>query len=150
MTIPLSDTRLSLKQVDVSGLGELERSVLMAALAAYGFPLGDDVIGEGTERLSRMFGGTKVHWDSSVVRRFAGDRTLPRTRYFSLVDDAGSDARTLLQEMSTYLGGSTYPGLVSLFDTYGVNSMELLGILADIPKRNYAALDLGTSLSLLK
>jgi hypothetical protein len=44
--------------------------------------------------------------------------------------------------MSAYLIGSTYPSLVSLFDSDGANTMELLGILADIPKRNYAALDL--------
>jgi hypothetical protein len=142
MANPLSDTHLSLKQVDVSALGELEQSVLTATLSAYGIGHSDDQIREGTARLSRMFSGIEVQFDSSGGRRFAGDRTLPRTRYFSLVDGAGSDERTLLQEMSAYLIGSTYPGLVSLFDSDGANTMELLGILADIPKRNYAALDL--------
>jgi hypothetical protein len=49
---------------------------------------------------------------------------------------------------SAYLLGSTYPGLITLFDSDGMQTMEFLGILADIPDRNYQALDF-TQLSLL-
>ena len=142
MTAPLSDARLSLKQVDVSALGEIERLVLAATLRTYGFDYySKDDIDHGTASLSKLLAGAEVQFDSSGGRRFAGDRTLPRTRYFSVLE-GGSDGRTLLGEMSAYLTGSTYPGLVSLFDTDGANTLELLGILSDIPKRNYRALDL--------
>src|SRR5262245_13218260 len=88
-------------------------------------------------------GGAEVMFDSTTSRRFAGDSTVPRARYYSIpVDDYGWDDHTLLREISAHLTGSRYPGLVSLFDTSMTNSMELLGILAAITKKNYKALDL--------
>ena len=139
---PLSDARLSLKQVNVSALGEIERSVFAATLRTYGLDYySKDDVDQGMASLSNLLAGAEVQFDSSGGRRFAGDRTLPRTRYFTVLE-GGSDGRTLLREMSAYLTGSTYPGLVSLFDTDGANTLELLGILSDIPKRNYQALNL--------
>lgn len=141
MTDHLSATRLSLKQVDLSALGHLERYALNITLGAYG--LDEDQAERGTSELSRIFGGVAAEFDPSRPRRFAGDRTLPRSCYYTLSEDeSGSDHKTLLQEMSAYLVGSTYPGLVSLFDTQGVNSFELLAVLAEIPEQNYRALDL--------
>jgi hypothetical protein len=139
---PFSDARLSLKQVDVSTLGDIERFVFSATLGTYGFEHRAHEIAEAKKSLSQLLAGTEVQFDSSQARRFAGDRTLPRTRYFSILDRGGSDGRTLLREMSAYFAGSSYPGLVSLFDTDGTNTLELLGILAAIPKRNYQALNL--------
>lgn len=141
MTGHLSATRLSLKQVDLSALGHLERYALNITLGEYG--LAEDQVERGTSELSRIFGGAAAEFDPSRPRRFAGDSTLPRSCYYTLsADGSGSDHKTLLQEMSAYLVGSMYPGLVSLFDTQEVNSIELLAILAEVPQKNYRALDL--------
>jgi hypothetical protein len=136
-----SSIELCLKQVDIPGLGELSRYVFNSAFGSYSWD--DNTINEATSELSRTLGGSEVVFDTTTSRRFSGDSTLPRSRYYSLSnDDCGWDDHTLLREISAYLTGSTYPGLVSFFDTSMQNSMELLGILAAIPKKNYEALDL--------
>jgi hypothetical protein len=138
-----SEARLLLKQVDLSAVGELERHALSTALLAYGLAEDDDEIERGTSELRRATGAVDVQFDPTRARRFAGDSTLPRSRYYSLADDDfGFDDRTLLREMSAYLVGSTYPGLVSFFDTAGANTMELLAILAEVPDQNTRSLDL--------
>lgn len=138
------ELRLSLKQVDVSALGELEHHALSATLLGYGLERNAGEIEQATSALRDMFGGhVEVEFDATRTRRFAGDATLPRSRYYSLVDDDLADHRTLLRGLCAYLTQSTYPGLVSLFETDGVNSLELPAILAAIPKSNYRALDLG-------
>jgi hypothetical protein len=144
VTDHLSKATLSTKQVDVSALGEVERHALSTTLLAYGLGHDPDEVERGRSELRDLFGGlVEQEFDPTRTRRFAGDRTLPRSRYSSLLDDVLADHKTLLQEMSAYLGQSTYPGLVSLFETEGANALELLAILAAIPKRNYRALDLG-------
>jgi hypothetical protein len=135
-----SGVQLRLKQVDIPGLGELSRYAFESAFGSYSWD--NSTISEATSELSRAFGGAKFLFDTTTSRRFAGDSTLPRARYYSISDDDyGWDDRTLLREISAYLTGSIYAGLVSFFDTSMQNSMELLGILAEIPKKNYDALD---------
>jgi hypothetical protein len=138
---PFSKVELRLKQVDTPRLEPLARYAFDAAFGAY--TLDEQQVGDAKDRLSQRLGGAEVQFDRATPRRFAGDATLPRGRYFSVsIDDAGWDGHTLLHEISAYLTGSTYPGLVSFFDTSMANTMELLGILAEIPKKNFKALDL--------
>ena len=126
----------------MSAPSELELYALSAAVPTYGLGHQDHEIERGKSRLRSLFGSdVTTEFDPTPARRFAGDRTLPRSRYFSLLDDL-FDHRTLLGEVSAYLIGSTYLGLVSLFDTEGTNTIELLAILAAIPKQNYQALNL--------
>lgn len=140
---PFSDVRLTLKQVALSGLGDLQRHALSTALLGYGLTEDPGRAERATAEISEAFAGAPVEFDPTRPRRFAGDRTLPRSRYSSVADNATrSDHGTLLHEMSAYLVGSSYPGLVAFFDNDGANTMEALGILADVPKRNYRALDL--------
>jgi hypothetical protein len=140
MDSPFSDVQLGLKQVDISSLSEPERSLFTAALSSYGLKLADEEVAEGLARLSRVMGSTKPEFESGG-RRFAGDHSLPRTRYFSITDGLGMDQHTLLQEISAYLLNCTYPGLITLFDSDGAQNLEFLGTLADIPRSNYQALD---------
>jgi hypothetical protein len=136
-----SGVKLRLKQVDIPGLRELSRYAFESAFGSYSWD--NSTISEAMSELSRAFGGAKFVFDTTTSRRFAVDSTLPRARYYSISDDDyGWDDHTLLREISAYLTGSKYAGLVSFFDTSMQNSMELLGILAEIPKKNYDALDL--------
>ena len=133
-----SEVPLRLKQVDLSAAGDVERYVFAATLGTYGL---EDKAEDATAAVRAALGEVDVEFDPTPARRFAGDRTLPRTRYHALVqDELDSDDRTLLREMSAYLG--SYPGLASLFDTTGANSMEILGVLADLPQTNYRSLDI--------
>ncbi len=138
---PFTSIDLRLKQVDTPSLGPLARYAFNSAFGAY--TIDEQQVSNATNRLSQRYGGAAFQFDQATSRRFAGDGTLPRGCYFSIsIDDAGWDGHTLLHEISAYLTGSAYPGLVSFFDTSMANTMELLGILATIPKRNYKALDL--------
>ncbi len=132
-----------MKQVDVAALGELELHALSTTLRAYGIGHDVDDIERGRSELRDLLAGeVDPEFDPTRARRFAGDNSLPRSRYYSLLDDLLADHRTLLREMSAYLVESSYPGLVSLFETEGANTAELLGILAAVPRKNYDALDL--------
>jgi hypothetical protein len=143
VTIPLSDARLHLKQVDVSALGALEQTVITSVLSAYGLEINESATSEHAAWMRERF-RADVAIDTSPSRRFAGDRSLPRTRYFALVDSGGgSDGSTLRRQISAYLMRCACPGLVSLFDSGLVNDLELLDVLTDVPERNYRALDLG-------
>lgn len=140
-SIPFTSVELRLKQVDTPRLEPLARYAFNAAFGAY--TIDEQQVSDATNRLSQRYGGAEVQFDQATPRRFAGDATLPRGCYFSIsIDDAGWDGHTLLHEISAYLAGSTYPGLVSFFDTSMANAVELLGILAEIPKKNFKALDL--------
>ena len=141
MSAPLSSAELNLKQVKLDELGPVPRYAMENAFAE--FYDDEKTAKKASAKLSKRMAGAEVHWDPSRPRRFAGDRTLPRGHYYSIaLDEAGWDGHTLLQEMSAYLPYCRYRGLVSFFDNSMANGMELLGILAEIPKTNFKALDL--------
>ena len=136
---PGSNIQLHLKQIDLDSASDVAREVFAATVG--GYTLDVDETERKASELSDLLAGAEVVVDPTQPRRFAGDRTLSRTRYHALVrNDLDSDEGTVLREVRAYLG--RYPGLVSLLDTTGLNTMELLGILADVPGDNYRALDL--------
>jgi hypothetical protein len=93
---PFSKVELRLKQVDTPRLEPLARYAFDAAFGAY--TLDEQQVGDATDRLSQRLGGAEVQFDRATPRRFAGDATLPRGRYFSVsIDDAGWDGHTLLK-----------------------------------------------------
>lgn len=143
----LSEVALSLKQVDVCSLDELALYALSATLHAYGLKQEPEQIERGKSNLRDTFqqANLTVEFDPTTSRRFAGDRTLPRSCYYSIRNDsplAGSDGSTLIQEICAYLIGSQYPGLVSIFENLGIIAGELLTTLASISKKNMDALSL--------
>ena len=61
--------------------------------------------------------GFTIHVDRSIQRRFAGDATLPRSRYFTVCHTAdGNDGGTLVNELTAY-GQPLRSGPVDIIDT---------------------------------
>ena len=101
-SIPLNTYSGWLKQIDVAELNPMGHLAL-----DYAFPLflsfldfGDD---QAHEALTRKASGHSPFVQLYRARRFAGDHTLPRGRYFTVCRDAqGNDMNTLLGELWAY------------------------------------------------
>lgn len=120
--LPLSTVDFFARQVNLDGLQEIGRSALQTAFGSFidkGMAEEDKV--QRREEIVNFFGGEEVFPGSEIgfdlnFRRFAGDQTLSRGRYYSIAKDReGHDAATLLHELLAYYR-PTEPGWVSAFD----------------------------------
>ena len=122
MTLPLSTVDFFARQVNLDGLQEIGLSALQTAFGSFiakGMAEEDKV--QRREEIVNFLGGEEVFPGSEIsfnlnVRRFAGDQTLSRGRYYSIANDRdGNDEATLLHELLAYYS-PTEPGWVSAFD----------------------------------
>lgn len=103
--VPLSEVELHLKQVRPSELNELGRAAMAKAFTGFSE---EDL--RSPERIEsylaevRAVAGIENHrFDPRPYRRFAGDPSLPRSRYYTIAQDAaGNDQGTLVRELRTY------------------------------------------------
>src|SRR5262245_1452753 len=106
----LSSCRLRIKQADLQSASKTAREVFLAALGTYGLSEDPREVESELANFDALYGGHgNSQYLGSDARRFAGDSTLPRVRYASVLTTDLESERVLLREMSAYLIGSTYP-----------------------------------------
>jgi hypothetical protein len=115
--VPVSTVDLVLKQVNLDDLGDLGAAAMQAAFEPFmGWKPSEDVIKEALNATSAMLGGVKVKAGATTQRRFAGDTSLSRGRYYSISrDDEGNDAGTLQHELVAYFYPKD-PGWMGIID----------------------------------
>jgi hypothetical protein len=115
--VPFTTVDLWVKQINASKLNDLGKAALTYAFAGFLHESADKHnIAEFTQSMNeqlRELGGFK--WEASTTRRFAGDASLPRGRYFSLCDSSGFDNGTLVRELRTYYNPEV-SGIPQIFD----------------------------------
>lgn len=126
--VPLSDVELHLKQVRPSELNELGRAALAKAFT--GFNEEDqrspDRIAAHLAEMRAMTGIEHQRFDPSRYRRFAGDPSLPRSRYYTIAQNAvGVDQGTLVRELRTYYSPHG-AGIIQIFDTTNERDKQVL------------------------
>ena len=117
--IPFEKKVISLKQVRVSDLEEVERLALSFFFPGYHEGSGFEKRKLDEEHLLKeaQDSGFEIIRDKNQARRYAGDFSLPRSSYFTVCrDEAGDDGGLLLRELSTYAQPQK-SGLVQLYDT---------------------------------
>ena len=124
----LTDTELHLKQIRLADLNELGKSAMSAAFA--GFAEDNRPTSEQVDKhLENMRTRTGFHnqcLDSAHYRRYAGDSTLPRSRYYSIANtEAGDDDGTIVREMRTYYNPRN-AGIIQIFDSTLPNDRVIL------------------------
>jgi len=119
MKIPFETVTIALKQVRFSELEPIERKNLNFFFPGYA----DDRVFEEYEfpQSSPMHGATDrgfdVVQDNSVPRRFAGDFSLPRSRYYTVCRNSkGEDGGTLVNELRAY-GNAIDTGFYYIVDS---------------------------------
>ena len=116
--VPFDRVDLILKQVLVDTLSPDERVILDFFAGGFADPPGDPPPIERDAPIALMEqAGFTIHVDRSIQRRFAGDATLPRSRYFTVCHTAdGNDGGTLVNELTAY-GQPLRSGPVDIIDT---------------------------------
>jgi hypothetical protein len=115
----LTDVDVVLKQVDITGLGEFETSVVHAV---FGGRLVNQEEADVVKKYMRKQTGYDIPHipapeDTYTLRRWSGDQTLPSARYYSLArDSSGNDGGTLIAELYAYHNLQT-SGIVIPYDT---------------------------------
>jgi len=112
--LPFRTLDIYVKQINSDKLSDLGRAALNHAFPGFlNVPEDQPDLREAyvKERKER-FGLTD--FDPSVQRRFAGDKSLPRGRYFSLCDETGFDHGTLIGELRTYCDPEEAGGVIPL------------------------------------
>jgi len=119
--IPFSTVELNLKQINLSELSNHAPEVMSFLFGRFADTrLTDEELSAKSMRANTFF-GNKVKFDhesfdQSLSRRYAGDNTLPRGRYYSLAnDDSGDDSGTMLYELMAYCYPKE-PGLTEIWD----------------------------------
>src|SRR5689334_21259491 len=117
--IPFEKKLVSLKQVRVSELEEVERLALSFFFPGYheGSGFEKPKLDEESLLKDAQDTGFDIIRDKNQARRYAGDFSLPRSSYFTVCrDEAGDDGGLLMRELSAYAKPQT-SGLVQLYDT---------------------------------
>lgn len=120
MTPPdaFSTCKLVLKQISLDDLADDGRAAMAASFSGFTGAPSEDHVRRGAALWDKRFGrlGVARDADTSVPRRFAGDLTLGRGRYFTLCKTAdGNDEGVLVRELSTY-HNPLEAGLVTIID----------------------------------
>lgn len=122
MQIPFTNVDVHLKQVRFEDLHEVEKKTLSFFFPGYaskGFSLNEIASGMLKPRQEE---GSTVSQDDTMPRRFAGDLTLPRSRYHTVCrDETGDDGGTLLKELRAYSKPEEC-GYVLTIDSTGTDS----------------------------
>jgi hypothetical protein len=111
--LPFRALDVYVKQINSEKLSDLGRAALNHAFTGFlNLPEDQPLLREAyvKERKER-FG---LDFDPSVQRRFAGDKSLPRGRYFTLCDETGFDHGTLIGELRTYYNPKQAGGVILL------------------------------------
>jgi hypothetical protein len=78
-----------------------------------------------------LTGFAKYELDPQPYRRFAGDSTLPRSRYYTVASTAsGDDEGTLVRELRAYYNARN-AGIIQVFDTTSTRDKQALARLPD-------------------
>src|SRR5438270_7463862 len=120
MRIPTKTVRLTLKQITPADLAAEGASAMRACFTGFTELLSpdDEYVKKGRELTFRRFGniGDQMQSDLSSARRFAGDRSLARGRYFTVCKDVnGNDDGTLVRELCAY-NDPLKSGIVTVID----------------------------------
>jgi hypothetical protein len=116
--IPLTDVDVHVKQLNLDALNELGLDTVSFVFTGF---VDSEEIEEQRERSRRGFADlapdVSHSFDPSTPRRFAGELTLPRGRYYTLTTgEVGADNGTLVNELRAYYDPSA-GGMVQIFDT---------------------------------
>jgi len=112
--LPFRALDVYVKQINSDKLSDLGRAALNNAFTGFlNVPedqphLRETYVKERVERFGLM------DFDPSVQRRFAGDKSLQRGRYFTLCDETGFDHGTLIGELRTYYNPEQAGGVILL------------------------------------
>lgn len=115
----LTDTELHLKQIKMPDLNEIGKSAMSWAFS--GFSDSNQPTSKQVKKhLDNMRLRTGFHnqsFDPEPYRRYAGDSTFPRNRYYSIASTAsGDNSGTLVREMRTYYNPNN-AGIIQIFDS---------------------------------
>jgi hypothetical protein len=116
--IPVRAVSLVLKQLDLSALNEFGRNVVRQCFGGFVERRAEDDpdVVQQRQFLASAMGSTPA-FDPTLARRFAGDLTLDRGRYYTLCrSETGDDSGTLINELRAYYDPFS-AGLVDVFDT---------------------------------
>ena len=115
---PVRPVCIILKQLDASALNEFGRNFVDQCFRGFLTPRTEDdpdVVEQS--QFFKQFTGIAPSFDSTRARRFAGDLSLDRGRYYTLChSDSGDDSGTLINELRTYYNPFS-AGLIDIFDT---------------------------------
>jgi hypothetical protein len=115
----LSTCRFILKQITLEALIDDGLAAMNTCFTGFTSPPNDDYVRQGNELAGKRFGNLDVTLsaDLTAPRRFAGDPSLDRGRYFTLCKDSnGNDEGTLVRELLAY-NNPQKSGLVTIIDT---------------------------------
>ena len=115
-----SKCRIFLKQIRIDDLCSIGRAAMDFCFDGFSKSLSPDsqYVREGKKVFAKRFGKLGVEGipDLSLMRRYSGDHTLGRARYFSVCKDSnGNDDGTLMRELSAYRD-PTKSGLITVLD----------------------------------
>lgn len=120
-TIPFSKQQLILKQVNLSMLTKPGQDVMQHLFGQFAVKtMSVEESSQASKRVAEILGQTpdklKAEIDETPSRRYSGDETLPRGRYYSLARDlSGNDDYTLLNELRAYAMPDE-PGYFEMYD----------------------------------
>jgi hypothetical protein len=126
--VPLSEVELHLKQVQQAALNELGRAAMARAFTGFSDQniRSPERIASYLAEMRALTGVENTNFDPRPYRRFAGDPSLPRSRYFTIARDAtGEDQGTLVRELRTYYNPQN-AGIIQIFDTTNLGDKEFL------------------------
>lgn len=129
--LPLTEAELHLKQIRQYDLNDLGKAVMAAAFAGF---LDDnrpspEAVETHLAEMRALTGFANHQFDPRPYRRFAGDSTLPRSRFYTIAATAhGNDGGTLVRELRSYYNPRN-AGIVPIFDTTAPGDKQMLGYL---------------------
>lgn len=110
---PTSTLRTYVKQLAPSTLSPQERNFLDHAFS--GFLSEVDPPGPAYEALAGLT--PHAHYETRMPRRYAGDKTLPPGRYYSVCEnETGADSGTLVHELLHYKSAAAARGHFEIYD----------------------------------
>src|SRR6266545_3164070 len=126
--VRLTDEELHLKQISQGDLNDLGKAALTAAFPGFleeHSPTREAIESHFAEMSALGF--ANYRFDPRPYRRFAGDSTLPRSRYYTIATSAnGDDDGTLVRELRSYYNPFG-AGIIQILDTTEPRDRQMLG-----------------------
>jgi hypothetical protein len=124
--LPVRSVSLVVKQLDPSALNEFGLGVVRQCFGGFMTPRTEDDPDVVEQHRALDSVGLGLKFDPTQARRFAGDHTLHRGRYYTVCrSESGDDGGTLMNELRAYYDPFS-AGLVDIFDTTVPSSKERL------------------------